>query len=58
MRMVYNMWRNSRVMPNVTSPKHLHASPRDRTASGLRNVTPTLNKPKDPIYSFAVTVLY
>ena len=42
----------------VTSPKHLHASPRDRTASSLRNVTPTLNKPKDPIYSFAVTVLY
>ena len=38
--------------------KHLHASPRDRTASGLRNVTPTLNKPKDPMQSFTVTVLY
>ena len=29
--------------------KHLHSSPRDRTANGLRNVIPTLNKPKDPI---------
>ncbi|XP_012240155.1 uncharacterized protein LOC105680662 [Bombus impatiens] len=27
---------------------HLHASPRDRTTTGLRNVISTLNKPKDP----------
>ena len=40
---------NSYLLTLLRRLKHLHSSPRDRTASGLRNVISTLNKLKDPI---------